>query len=133
MQALNDINFTIGANEIFGVIGESGSGKSTLLRCMNRLEEPSIGEIFLTSPTSLRLALVGLTNDYAAAAGLTLGDAISKESLSSPYVNLIVVRQDNQKQSLAQKLILVMHSERVIHATQPIFSPERALATWKRK
>src|SRR5690606_38575700 len=33
--------------EVVFIIGASGSGKSTLLRCINRLEEPSAGRIFL--------------------------------------------------------------------------------------
>jgi D-methionine transport system ATP-binding protein len=49
VEALQQINLTINANEIFGVMGKSGSGKSTLLRCMNKLEAPSSGKIFFDS------------------------------------------------------------------------------------
>jgi D-methionine transport system ATP-binding protein len=49
IKALDSIHLTIGANEIFGIMGKSGSGKSTLLRCMNRLEMPSSGQIFFDS------------------------------------------------------------------------------------
>ncbi|MFV0560896.1 MAG: amino acid ABC transporter ATP-binding protein [Enterococcus sp.] len=42
---LNDINVSINEGEVVCIIGPSGSGKSTFLRCLNRLEEPSAGQI----------------------------------------------------------------------------------------
>lgn len=45
--AINNINFTIAQGEIFVIMGLSGSGKSTLLRCLNRLIEPTSGEIII--------------------------------------------------------------------------------------
>lgn len=47
VQALKDINIHINRGEIFGIIGLSGAGKSTLIRCLNRLEEPTEGKIFI--------------------------------------------------------------------------------------
>ena len=44
-QALKKVSFTVNKGDFFGVIGLSGSGKSTLLRCVNRLIEPTSGEI----------------------------------------------------------------------------------------
>ena len=44
-QALADINFNVGAQEVIVVIGPSGSGKSTLIRCINRLEKHDRGQI----------------------------------------------------------------------------------------
>ncbi len=46
-QVLKGISETIKEQEVVCVIGPSGSGKSTFLRCLNLLEEPSSGEIFL--------------------------------------------------------------------------------------
>ncbi|MER8804969.1 ATP-binding cassette domain-containing protein [Mesorhizobium sp. M0998] len=43
--ALNNINMTIETEKIFVVMGLSGSGKSTLLRCINRLIDPTAGQI----------------------------------------------------------------------------------------
>lgn len=43
--ALKDVNFTVEDGEFLIVIGLSGSGKSTLLRCINRLIDPTEGEI----------------------------------------------------------------------------------------
>ena len=44
---LRDINIEIGRGELFVVMGLSGCGKSTLVRCINRLIEPSAGEVWL--------------------------------------------------------------------------------------
>ena len=44
---VNNINLRIDDGEIVAVIGVSGAGKSTLLRCINRLLEPTSGEVFI--------------------------------------------------------------------------------------
>jgi len=44
---LTDVNVTINSGDVIAVIGPSGTGKSTLLRCINRLEEPTSGQIFV--------------------------------------------------------------------------------------
>jgi phosphonate transport system ATP-binding protein len=43
--ALKDVSFTVNDGEFLVIIGLSGSGKSTLLRCINRLIDPTEGEI----------------------------------------------------------------------------------------
>ncbi|MHB8072764.1 phosphonate ABC transporter ATP-binding protein [Desulfosporosinus fructosivorans] len=43
--ALDNISFSVNKGEFVSVIGPSGSGKSTLLRCINRIIEPTSGEI----------------------------------------------------------------------------------------
>ena len=45
--ALRDVSFDVGKGEIFVVMGLSGCGKSTLVRCVNRLIDPTEGEIWL--------------------------------------------------------------------------------------
>ena len=47
IHALNDVNTEIKRGEVVVIIGPSGSGKSTFLRCMNLLEEPTYGEVWL--------------------------------------------------------------------------------------
>ncbi|NPV42758.1 MAG: amino acid ABC transporter ATP-binding protein [Firmicutes bacterium] len=47
LEVLKNINCDIEKGEVVCVIGPSGSGKSTFLRCINRLEEPTRGEIFI--------------------------------------------------------------------------------------
>jgi len=43
---LRDISLDIAGEDISAIIGPSGTGKSTLIRCINRLVEPSSGEVF---------------------------------------------------------------------------------------
>lgn len=46
-KVLNGINFKLSERERVVVLGPSGSGKSTFLRCINWMEEPTAGEIYL--------------------------------------------------------------------------------------
>jgi polar amino acid transport system ATP-binding protein len=46
-EVLKGIDFHVEQGQVVCVIGPSGSGKSTLLRCVNRLEEPTSGQIFV--------------------------------------------------------------------------------------
>jgi D-methionine transport system ATP-binding protein len=45
--ALSGLNLSVRKGEIFGVIGHSGAGKSTLIRCINLLERPTDGEVWV--------------------------------------------------------------------------------------
>ncbi len=47
IHALHKTNLSIKAGEIFGIIGLSGAGKSTLVRCINMLEKPTAGKVFV--------------------------------------------------------------------------------------
>lgn len=58
---MNDVSLEIEKGEIFGIIGFSGVGKSTLVRCINLLERPTSGKVFIgdeeltaMSPAELR-------------------------------------------------------------------------------
>lgn len=44
-RALKDVSFSVEPGAFLAVIGLSGSGKSTMLRCINRLHEPTSGEV----------------------------------------------------------------------------------------
>ena len=61
--ALDGVDLTVGAGEVFGVVGRSGAGKSTLIRAINLLERPDEGrvivdgeEITALAPAELRAA-----------------------------------------------------------------------------
>lgn len=47
LEVLKGIDHTVDEGEVLCIIGPSGSGKSTMLRCINRLEEPTSGEIYI--------------------------------------------------------------------------------------
>lgn len=47
VTAVNDVNLSIHDGEIFGIIGFSGAGKSTLVRCINLLETPTSGDVYI--------------------------------------------------------------------------------------
>ena len=47
IDVLNGVDIDIEKGEVLVIIGPSGCGKSTFLRCLNRLEEPTAGKIFL--------------------------------------------------------------------------------------
>ena len=44
---LKDVSVDINKGEVISIIGPSGTGKSTFLRCLNRLETPTSGDIFV--------------------------------------------------------------------------------------
>ena len=52
---LTDVNLEIEARGITAIIGASGTGKSTLIRCINRLVEPTAGEILFDGADLARL------------------------------------------------------------------------------
>lgn len=47
LSVLNNISTDIKKGEVVAIIGPSGGGKSTFLRCINKLEEPNSGHIFI--------------------------------------------------------------------------------------
>lgn len=47
VHAVNNVSLTINDGDIFGIIGFSGAGKSTLVRCINLLEKPTDGKVFV--------------------------------------------------------------------------------------
>ena len=46
-EVLKGISLDVKPNEVVCMIGPSGSGKSTFLRCINKLEEPNSGHIYI--------------------------------------------------------------------------------------
>lgn len=56
IEALHDVNLTIGSGEVFGIIGRSGAGKSTLVRTLNLLTRPSEGSVSVAGRDLTRLS-----------------------------------------------------------------------------
>jgi putative glutamine transport system ATP-binding protein len=66
LQALRDVNLRVREGEKLTIIGPSGSGKSTLIRCINALEEPSSGEVYLNGELLTRASHTRLVRAYCA-------------------------------------------------------------------
>lgn len=49
VTAVKDVNLDIKKGQIYGIIGFSGAGKSTLVRCINLLERPTSGKVYIDS------------------------------------------------------------------------------------
>lgn len=60
--ALKSVSLHVRSGEVLGLIGPSGAGKSTLIRCVNRLVQPSGGQIFLDGQDLSVLGSSGLRN-----------------------------------------------------------------------
>ena len=54
-QILKGVSFSLKADDFFAVIGPSGAGKSTLIRCVNRLVEPTGGEVLFNGRDILKV------------------------------------------------------------------------------
>lgn len=55
-QAIRPLSLSVNRGDIMGIIGYSGAGKSTLIRLINRLEEPTSGEVRINGENILELA-----------------------------------------------------------------------------
>ena len=66
LQVLEDINLTVQKGEKLVILGPSGSGKSTLIRCINRLEKPTSGEIYIDGELVTHKNRVKMSRDHMA-------------------------------------------------------------------
>ncbi|SHE35743.1 glycine betaine/proline transport system ATP-binding protein [Seinonella peptonophila] len=57
---VNQVSFDVETGEIFVIMGLSGSGKSTLLRMLNRLIEPTVGQIFIDGEDIVQMPITQL-------------------------------------------------------------------------
>ncbi|WP_041087498.1 methionine ABC transporter ATP-binding protein [Jeotgalibacillus soli] len=65
---VDHVNVTIEKGEVFGIVGYSGAGKSSFIRCLNLLETPSNGEIYIDG-----VGLTSLSKQELRAARLKIG------------------------------------------------------------
>lgn len=56
VEAVKNISFSIEKGDIFGIIGLSGAGKSTLVRCLNLLEKPDDGAVYVDGKNLMKLS-----------------------------------------------------------------------------
>jgi D-methionine transport system ATP-binding protein len=56
VEAVRNINLEIEKGDIFGIIGLSGAGKSTLVRCLNLLERPTEGSVWVNDQNLMELS-----------------------------------------------------------------------------
>ena len=47
LHVLKDVNTTISKGEVISIIGPSGTGKSTFMRCLNLLDTPTGGKVYI--------------------------------------------------------------------------------------
>jgi D-methionine transport system ATP-binding protein len=96
---LNGVNLDIQSGEIFGIIGGSGAGKSTLLRCINLLERPEQGEIFIEDQNLLQLSNSALNQ--------------VRKKIGMIFQNYHLLQQQTVKANVALplKLLGLSHSE----------------------
>jgi len=81
VQALDDVNLTVGESEIVGLLGDNGAGKSTLIKCVSGVYQPDDGEIvfdgatvtFTTPMDARRHGIETIYQDLALANNLDVG------------------------------------------------------------
>lgn len=56
VDAVRNINFKIEKGDIFGIIGLSDAGKSTLVRCLNLLEQPTSGKVYIKGKNLMEMS-----------------------------------------------------------------------------
>lgn len=57
VEAVRHVSFSVEKGDVFGIIGSSGAGKSTLVRCLNLLEKPDEGRIYIDGKNLMELTL----------------------------------------------------------------------------
>ena len=80
VHALRNITLHVEKGEIYGIIGLSGAGKSTLVRCINMLEVPSHGQVFVD------------TQDMTSLDSISLRKARQKIGMIFQHFNLLACR-----------------------------------------
>ena len=95
VKVLKGVSIDIKAGEKVVILGSSGSGKSTLLRCMNLLETPTFGEVWLEGKLLtnvdpyLHEEIITKSNTYKKLYNEGLNSGLSEEELSSSVIKNI--------------------------------------------
>lgn len=98
--ALKDINLNIHQGDIYGIIGLSGAGKSSLIRCMNRLEEPTQGDVWVNGVNLITLNNTELRN--------------ARKKIGMIFQNFNLLNSKTVFENIAFPLRLIKKPEKVI-------------------
>ncbi|MCF6806793.1 MetQ/NlpA family ABC transporter substrate-binding protein [Thiotrichales bacterium 19S9-12] len=77
--------------------------------------------------------LAAINNDFIAQANLSLKDAVFVEPKSSPFANIIAIRNRDKNNPVFKKLVEIMHSQAVIQAANKAFPNDAAIPAWQIK
>lgn len=64
-KILDNVSFTAQAGECIGILGNNGAGKSTLITCINRINTPSSGEIFVNGEAVHSMSRIELAKNVS--------------------------------------------------------------------
>ena len=117
LEVLKGVSTEIKAGEVVSIIGASGSGKSTLLRCMNLLETPTFGEVWmdgeLLTPVDpyLHLEVISASNTYKKLVngGMSHDDAIAKIKAEDLLNEKFSAAEGKEYKSAMKKISLENH------------------------
>ena len=82
-RALNDVSFTVGRGEFFGIMGASGSGKSTLLNCVSTIDAVTSGEVLIGGVDVTRMKPAKLTRFRREQLGFIFQDSNLLDTLTA--------------------------------------------------
>ncbi len=109
VQALCDVNFAVGQNEVVGLLGDNGAGKSTLIKIVTGFYQPDAGEVYfngqkvdhLTVPKARELGVETVYQERALAEQQTLWRNIFLgRELSDNYGFLDITRMRDETKRL---------------------------------
>ena len=92
-KALDDVNFSIEAGEVVGIIGQNGAGKSTMLKLLANISKPSSGSITVKGKIAPLIEVgAGLVGDLTGRENIYLNGAIlgiSKEEIKRKFDDIV--------------------------------------------
>ncbi len=105
VQALKDVNLSIGAGEVLSVIGENGAGKSTLMKILAGVQEPDGGKILIdgklvridSTRTAMDLGVVLIHQELNLSDNLDVGSNIflGREPLKNRFIDTRRIHQES--------------------------------------